>query len=128
MAASMELDGLWRMSMDTVQEYGEGVLTFTRGLILGGDAGYYYCGHYRHEGDTLVMTLQGCHYPHQRPAAHIQSFSLEAEGPLGAMDMELTGSVLEMPSRVTLRLTRLAGWPEEMAPGPFSDRGTTQAW
>lgn len=128
MAGSAELEGLWHLALDTVQEYGNGVLVFSGGRILGGDAGYYYTGHYRLEGEALVLTLQGSHYPHQRPAAHVQEFSLEVEGPLGAGNMTLTGSVLEMPSRVTLQLTRLADWPSEPTAGRFSDRGTTQAW
>lgn len=127
MAGSAELEGLWQMTMDTVQEYGSGVLVFSSGRILGGDAGYYYTGHYRQEDGTLVVTLQGSHYPHQRPAAHVQEFSLEVEGPMDASNMSLTGSVLEMPSRVSMQLTRLADWPSEAA-GRFSDRGTTQAW
>jgi len=47
-------DGLWTIEFISVTNlYGAGVLVLKDGRLLGGDAGYYYSGEYKEDGDEI---------------------------------------------------------------------------
>jgi hypothetical protein len=52
------MDGLWTVEFgSSAGVSGAGVAVFQHGKIMGGDAGYYYIGEYRLDGEKLLVTL-----------------------------------------------------------------------
>lgn len=92
-----------------------GVVALRDGHLYGGDNNYHYQGHYREEDGRVRLTLSATHFHGGRN--HIggdrDAFTLEAEGPVDAQGMDLTGHLEEEPgTKISLHLRRAAELPE----------------
>lgn len=80
-------DGLWTVEfISTVNRFGRGVLILSNGRLLGGDAGYYYSGHYEIRNNTIQGSVN---------VTRFDANSISVFGDIDRFSLSFSGDITE---------------------------------
>lgn len=92
-------DGLWTVEFASTMRLGTGVIVLNNGRLLGGDAGYYYSGRYRVNGNNVQGNIDVIRYDTRSISVFgdLDQFSLSFSGEISDYQFSLLASVVNKP-------------------------------
>ena len=94
------VNGLWTVEfLSTFNRAGKGVLVFTNGRLLGGDAGYYYSGTYTVTGNRIEGKVNVKRYDINSISifGNMESFAISFAGEINNYSLSTVGEILDKP-------------------------------
>jgi len=112
------IEALWSVEFETsLNMAGNGVVVLETGRIFGGNSAMIYIGNYNIDHDSVVHCKikvdKFADYPHEMASTlGLDSFNLQVNGKIDPNKIELSGHVVEDPSRkITIHAIRRADLP-----------------